>query len=314
LVRPISPIQDIAGIFELKKIIKELQPDIIHLNSTKASIIGSLASLFIYVIRHKLVYTVHGWAFNESLNPIKKKIYLLAEKLTARTKDLIICVSEFDRQAGINKKVTKEDKLITITNGVEANKTDFLSKEEAKKELTIPKDRIIIGTIANFYSTKGLEYFIGALNTLAIKWRLPVTGVIIGDGKLKGKLKNLKNNYGLGDHLIFTGIKDNAVKYLKAYDIYVCSSVKEGFPYSILEAMSAKLPIVSTDVGGIPEIIENEKNGILTGPKNSLGLAKNIKILMDNKEYGDKLATEANQRVKEEFSKKQMIEKTYSNY
>ena len=72
LVRPISPIQDIAGIFELKKIIKELQPDIIHLNSTKASIIGSLASLFIYVIRHKLVYTVHGWAFNESLNPIKK--------------------------------------------------------------------------------------------------------------------------------------------------------------------------------------------------------------------------------------------------
>ncbi|HNP75556.1 MAG TPA: glycosyltransferase family 4 protein [bacterium] len=318
LVREISPVKDLAAIGEIKKLYQKLQPDIIHLNSTKAGIIGSLAS--VGYRNCKTIYTAHGWVFNEPLPKWKKNIFLWLEKLTARAKDKIICVSEFDRQSALDNKIAPNDKLISIHNGIDADKIEFLPKTEALKELISDTDfqisdtDIIISTIANFYPTKGLPYLIEAIQLLVTRYSLPVTLIIIGDGEKRLELEKIIAEKKLNKKVLLAGRKENASRYLKAFDIYACSSVKEGFPYSILEAMAGGLPIVTTNVGGIPEIIENNRTGLLVEPKNPSQLAEKIFQLANNKSLAQKLAGRAQIDIKEKFSKEKMAEKTIEVY
>ena len=172
----------------------------------------------------------------------------------------------------------------------------------------------MIGTIANFYATKDLATFIKAINLLVNSQNLPLLACVIGEGELRSDLENLIANYNLKNHFLLLGRKAVAADYLKAFDIYVCSSVKEGFPYTILEAMAAELPIVSTEVGGIPEMIQNQKDGLLIKPKDHQALAGQIKYLIDHPLIGKQLAQRAGEKVTAEFSQKQMIAKTYQEY
>ena len=328
LKRPILPIADILAIFELFWLFRQTRPNVIHLNSSKAGVLGSLAASLKYfgllTFDFRLVYTVHGWIFNEPMNAFKKQLYLLLEKFTARFKDKIICVSEFDRQVAIENKIAPAEKFVTIHNGIDAEAMEFLPKDEARRELIKnPWDphapsglgmTTVIGTIANFYPTKGLEYLIEAVRLLVTDYQLPVTAVIIGDGELRPQLENLISKYNLQNNVFLVGKKENGSRYLKAFNIYVCSSVKEGFPYSILEAMAAGLAVVSTKVGGIPEIIEDGKNGLLIESKNPAELAEKIKHLIDDDVLAKKIAEQTKLAAENNFSQQSMIQKTFDEY
>jgi len=350
LKRSISPINDLLALFKIIKLIKNYQPDIIHLNSSKISILGSIASLF---TKTKTVYTVHGWVFNEPLPAWLKYFYLYAEKLTARFKNKIICVSEFDKQVALKYKIAPEnkfpqpihrcgDKLITIHNGLAS--INFYSKEEARGKirqlsfrplgrnplnlgnshlsdfslrqtpLEMTKNKIMIGSIGNLYKTKGFEYFIEAANILTNEKKISATFIIIGEGSERKKLENLIKKYNLENNFILTGKIDGAAKLLKAFDIYVCSSVKEGLPYSVLEAMQAELPIVTTNVGGIPEMIENNKTGLLTKPAEPLDIANALEKLTNDKNLAIELGKNAKQTASRNFNLEKMVEETKKIY
>lgn len=335
LIRPISPINDVLAVFELKKLLQELKPDVIHTSSSKPSILGAYAFKLSGLKNSKLIHTVHGWAFNENISALKKKTYLVTEKLTAKYKTKFIFLSEFDRKSAKQNKIKINDSVI-IYNGIDPDKINFLDKTKAQKELfknyqsdffptppssppassagqALGQGGIIVGTIANFYKTKGLEYFIGAINLL-VKENKNIVGAVIGEGELRPELENLIANYNLKNNFLFLGSKPEASKYLKAFDVYVCSSVKEGVPYSILEAMTAELPIISTNVGGIPEIIENTKEGLLINPGNAIELVKAIKTIINNSDYGQQLAEQAKQKVKLKFSQAKTINETFNQY
>ena len=116
--------------------------------------------------------------------------------------------------------------------------------------------------MTNFYATKGLPDLITAAQ-IVIKQLPAVMFVVIGDGEQRRRLESLISQYNLDKNFRLVGYKKNAKQYLLAFDLYACSSVKEGLPFSLLEAMQAGLPIVSTNVGGIPEMIQDKKNGRL---------------------------------------------------
>lgn len=310
LVRQISPLNDILAVFELRQIYRQIKPDIIHLNSTKAGIIGSLSNHAISKISYKVIYTAHGWVFNEPMSKIKKWLYWSAEKITSRPKDKIICVSAFDYQTALKYKIAKAKKLVAINNGVDTGSMVFLNKEEARKKLNLPEDKIIVGKIANFYKTKGLEYFIEAIKELSDE---NIVAVVIGDGDLRRELEVLIDQFNLKNKFILLGKMDKAARYLKAFDIYISSSIKEGFPYSILEAMAAKLPIIATDVGGVPEMISSN-NGILVKAGDYKMLAEKIKYLVDNQGLLKTLGEQAQRDVRENFSKEKMIRETFNLY
>ena len=307
LVREINPIKDLLAYFELKKLFKQQKPDIVHLNSSKAGTIGAIAAKHAGV--KKIIYTVHGFVFNEPLPAWKKQFYLFSEKISEKYKDKLICVSNFDKQTGTKNKIAKENKFITIHNGIE--KINFIDKQNARNELNLPQDKIIVGTVANFYATKGLQYFVAAARLVADK--LPsVIFRMVGDGELKSEIKLQIKKLDLEDKFIL-GTKPEAYKYLKAFDIFVLPSAKEGLPYTIIEAMQAGLPIISTNVGGIPEMI-NTENGILVEPRNPQALAENIIKLIENKNLANHLGNQAKIDAENKFNLNKMIGETEKVY
>ncbi len=311
LKRAISPIDDFLALIEIIKLIKKIKPDIIHLNSSKISILGSIASIF---SKSKIIYTAHGWVFNEPMPKWKKLFYKYSEKFTALFKNKIICVSEFDKQIAIKEKICNPKKLITIHNGIK--QINFLSKQEARQKLfrNNQDSKLIIGTIANLYKTKGLEYLIQSIKILTSNFQFPIITIIIGEGKERKNLQNLINQLNLKNSIILTGKINNASELLKAFDIYVCPSVKEGLSYTLIEAMQAELPIVATNVGGNSELIINNKTGILIKPQNQQELTNAINYLIKNKQSSNELMLNAKIKSTTEFNIQQMINKTKKEY
>lgn len=318
LKRNISPINDVIAFFKIIKLIKKYQPDIIHLNSSKISILGSLASLLAGRKSLRVIYTVHGWVFNEPLPAWLKSFYLRAEKFTAKFKNKIICVSEYDKQVALNYKIAPAEKLVTVHNGL--GSINFYTKEEARKTLNYQNQNLLIGSIGNLYKTKGYEYLIEAADILINKNRISASFIIIGDGSERKNLKSLIKKYHLENNFILTGQVDEAAKLLKAFDIYVCSSVKEGLPYSVLEAMAAGLPIVAAKVGGIPEMIVDpstdlkQANGLIATPADAEDLAKKIKEFAIDKTLSTILGKKAEQGVSQNFGLEKMVEATKNVY
>lgn len=326
LKRAISPWHDWLAFWQIVKLIKKEKPDIIHLNSSKISILGSIVVALFRVLnfcgirivsRFRVIYTVHGWVFNEDLPWWKKTFYLLLEKWTAKFKTDIICLSEFEKQNAIRQKIAPAEKIKVIYNGIAP--IDFLPREQARKKLSaivgaaITDETILIGSIGNLYKNKGYEYLISAIDKLLVTgYSLLVT--IIGSGPEQNNLQLRINNYELENKIILTGAIPNAAQLLPAFDIYVCSSIKEGLPYSILEAMQAGLPIVATSVGAIPEVIKNSRTGMLVQPKNAAALADKLNYALHNLSLAQSLGVEAKKQVTAQYALQAMIEKTASLY
>ncbi len=317
LKRNISPLNDLLAIFELFKLLHKINPDVIHLNSSKAGLVGSFASLLYRISgkKIKVIYTAHGWVFNEPMIFFKKIVFIWLEKISSLIKDKIICVSEFDRITAIKLGIDTK-KLITIHNGISLSKEYFFSKSEARKKINLNEGDFIIGTIANFYKTKGLFFLIEAFKILSeknINKKLKL--VIIGDGDLRSKLEEqiIKNKL---NNVFLIGRINYASKYLKAFDIFVLSSIKEGLPYSLIEAQLAGNPIVATNVGGIPEIIKDGTDGLLVNAGDSYALAQKIQILINDndKDTREKLGQSAIKKATEKFSIDRMVNATIKLY
>lgn len=304
LQRNISPINDYLALGELTKIIDDFAPDVVHLNSTKISILGSLAARQAK-IRPKVVYTAHGWVFKEPMSCLKKKLYLNLEKYTAKYKDKIICISKLDLELAKSELDIKQEKLTLIYNGLDNANYDFLPRTEAYQKLTkeilneeLPEGALIVGTIANLYATKDLQTFILAITELQKLATRQVVGVIIGEGPQRGMLAEfIKANKA---NVYLAGRVMEAANYLEAFDYYVCSSVKEGLPYTILESMAAGVPIISTKVGGVPDIIKDGTNGLLVEVGDYQAIANKIADLEsqpENKAKTIKLAKDIQQQA-----------------
>ncbi len=260
-LRKINPIKDIFAVFELQKVLKKQKPDILFLNSSKTSIWGPLAVL-ISNPRPKIIYRIGGWSFNDPRSKLSKKFWIFLEKIFALFKDYIIVNNQhdFDQAKELKIKPKKEVKL--IHNGIDTSELNFLDKEKAREKLGLPKNEYLVGAIANFYKTKGLRYLIQAMGDIDNK-KL----VIIGDGKERKNLEDIIKTNSLEERVVLLGKKKDASQYLKAFDVFVLPSLKEGFPWVILEAMAAKTPVIATRVGAIPEIITHKENGIIIEPK-----------------------------------------------
>lgn len=315
-------LEAISSISEMLGLLKKERPDILFMCSTTAGLLGSISSCLYKILNTKykirIIYRIGGWAFNDPRNWFLNKLILWAEKLTSPLKNKIIVNSESDYQAAIKFKVCSPNKIIKIHNGIDAEKLKFLSKQEAKAFLSnkIPQHEIqntkyIIGTVANFYRTKGINYLIEAINLLEAKNKpLDVKCIVIGDGKQRPELEKLIEKYGLKNKVFLAGRIPDAYKYLKAFDVFILPSLKEGFPWIILEAMAAEVPIIATKVGALPEIIENNKHGVLIERKNSQILAEKILWLLNHVQESKNMGFQAGQKIKREFSLKKMVTET----
>jgi glycosyltransferase involved in cell wall biosynthesis len=310
--RDISILKDIKIFFELLKIFKKEKPDIIHLNSSKVGFLGALAGRLCGI--KKIIFTAHGWVFNEDRNFIEKKFFYILQKLTVIFSHKTIAVSNV-----VKKQIKiKKNKIIVINNGIQD--LDFLSKNLARESLLIKifqknpgavdkitDKKIWLGTISELHKNKGLEYIIEAVS----KIKEDVILLIIGEGEQRKKLEEDIIKYGASNKIFILGKIENAYSYLKAFDLFTLTSITEALPYVLLETGKAKIPVIASNVGGIPEIIEDNKTGLLTIPKNIEDIKEKLLTLIKNPEKASILATNLNKKIDRDFKTEKMLKDTF---
>ncbi|HPV70756.1 MAG TPA: glycosyltransferase [Candidatus Magasanikbacteria bacterium] len=315
LKRKIGLFQDYLAVKEIGHFIKNNNFDVLHLNSTKAGVVGSLAGWFKKT--PKIIYTAHGWVFEESLSPLKRQLFLFLERLSGKLRHHTIVLSEKEKVIALKNKIATSDKISVIPNGLDLSNIFFLDKKIAWEKINAltqnnlqPTDTLI-GTIANLYPTKKLDTLIEALAKIKDLSNLKV--VIIGDGPEKKYLQTKILDLQLEKNIFLIGTLVNAQQYLKVFDLFTLCSTKEGFPFAILEAMAAQLPIITTAVGAIPEILKNQESALFVELNNPTDLATAIKILIQNSVQAKNLAEKAHQAVTK-YDLPEIIKRTSSLY
>lgn len=332
LERNIGIFKDLRSFFTLLKIFKREEPDIIHLNSSKAGGLGALAgriynlsasfSSFFHAPRStlhttRIIFTAHGWAFNEERRMLSQAFIWFASWITVALSHTTIVVSDYDRKQADKMPLVK-NKIIRIHNGVE--KIKFAARGTARENLLGEhaarfSRSIWVGTVAELHKNKGLPYALQAIKILRKKESAKnFVYVVIGDGEERGRLNELIQKEGLLDQVFFVGRRENAPSFLRAFDIFLLPSIKEGLPYVVLEAGAAELPVVASAIGGIPEIITDMRSGVLVKPKNAEEIALALQFLISNKEKRGEFGTSLKENIGSDFSTERMTKKTMEVY
>lgn len=287
LERPLNPLKDIFALFEIYFFIRKNSIDIVHTHSSKAGIIGRLAARLagIKVILH----TVHGWPFHDYQSPPSRWLFIQLERFCARFSQRIIVVSESDRKKGLMNRIGSSDKYSLIRYGIDY--AQFSGQNgEIKSELKIDR-QLLVGCISCFKPQKAPEDFIRTAHL--VKEALPqVKFLLVGDGNLRSRIESLIQRLKLEDTVILVGWRRDIPRILSGIDVFMLSSLWEGLPVAVLEAMASGKPVVATDTGGVREVIREQETGFLVpvGEPRMLS-SRLINLLRDEalrKEMGEK--------------------------
>jgi glycosyltransferase involved in cell wall biosynthesis len=340
LERDIKIIKDVMFFFELLKILQKERPDVIHLNSSKVGGLGALAarifnikmllarSVFrqstIYNLQSAIVFTIHGLPHLEPRPLLQRQAIKLLTWLTVLLSHRVITVCEHDRLRIVHWPLIK-NKVETVYNGIET--TEHHDKQTARSQLgkifnfqfsifnKFSNDNFIIGTIAELHPNKGLHHLIESFDILNRRSKISnLKLLIIGEGDERRRLEELIERHELSERVFLLGHVADAARYLKAFDLFVLPSLKEGFPYVLLEAAGARVPIVATYTGGIQDLIEHRHNGHLVPPGDNDRLAEVIFSLQLNRAKREMLASKMYEHVNKNHTLNQMIENTVKVY
>ncbi len=313
LKRDINPLKDFSSFISLTKLFKTERPDVVHLNSAKASGLGALAGRLAGV--PKIIFTAHGWAWNEDRSWFSRHIIKLISWMTVMLAHETIAVS--DAVFRDMQWLGAPNKMVVIKNGI--GQIDFLSPALAHDRLSqlsdteFPPHAFFIGTIAELHKNKGLSYAIEAFAKLARDNPL-LYYFILGEGEEKERLNALVLHHGLHGRVFLLGFVEDASRLLMGFNAFVLPSIKEGLPYVILEAGLAGLPIITSSIGGIPEIIEDQKTGLLVKPKNNKEITEAIHLLISNPKKCSEFGVALEKKVTNIFSLEKMITRTIDVY
>lgn len=299
--RDVSASQDSASLGALIKLFRKERPAIVHLNSSKMGVVGAVAARIAGVKR--VIFTAHGWAYNEKRSPLVRAFFWLAHAVTMLLVDVTIANS-----VATARVAPIQWKLKIIPLGIGEQK--FLSREEARAALGLDLSTTIYGSIAELHKNKGLDVLVDAVSYMIQGTHL----VIIGGGEKKAALIAKITAKKLKDRVMLAGHKDDAAQYLKAFDIFVLPSRTESSGYVLLEAGLAGLPVVASNVGGIPEIIEDGVTGLLVPPENPRALSDAIQKLIADPSLREKFGSALTSKVTHDFSLERMVDETVKIY
>jgi len=278
---------DLKGIIKLVTLIKRGKYSIVHVHLFPANLFGSLASLFLPK-NIKFIFSEHN-VYNRRRS---FKIFKILDTFIYSRYYKIICVSKQVQFSLIEWLPNLKRKSVVISNAVPV--PDLSNWSPVKKY-----DVLFVGRLTE---AKGVDILIKAIKILKEKYQKEIKAAIVGKGYLEEELKELVMELGIEKEVEFLGVRRDIEKLMKSTKLFVLPSRWEGLPLTILEAMSSGAGIIATKVGGIPEVIQNGKEGILISPEDPEALAKGITELLKNRELRIKLGINAYKKVKEQYS------------
>lgn len=292
--------------YEIAQILKKYRIDIVHTHNTPTFLDGVVAAKLARV--PIVINTDHC-----RLYPDKKR-YMLAERIASLLTDRIVAVSKHTKNDLVFWEHIRPEKISVIYNGIpQLKRSTSKDLRDLKISLGINDSEMIVGSVGRLEYQKGYDLLIKA--AASVTKTLPnVKFIIVGDGSKRFELKQLIERFNLQEKVILTGWKTNGTDFIKIFDIFVMTSNFEGMPIVLLEAMGAKKPIISTDVGGVPEMIKNDENGTIIPFRNANQFAQEISRLLSNKTLLIKYGEQSHNRFLNEFSVVSMIDKYKTLY
>ena len=324
--RSLSLINDIRSFVEIRKIIREYKPNIVHTHASKSGALGRLAAILSGV--PIIVHTFHGHVFHSYFGKLKTYFYLLIERFLASKSSAIIAISNLQKDELVNNfKICSSKKMHVIPLGFDLERFQLDKSENRnsfRTEFALEDDCIAIGIVGRLTAIKNQELFLRSVKEVTKNSKKPLKVFLIGDGEDKEKLQSLcedlnmpfSERYSEKEEILvyFTSWRQDMERVYAGLDIVALSSLNEGTPVTLIEAQAANKPIVATDVGGIRDIIIENKTGLLSKSGDLKGLEKNLRKLIDDDNLRDQLGRSGYDNVIRSFSYKRLVSDVKSLY
>lgn len=318
--RSILPFNDIIAYFKIKKIIREFKPDIVHTHASKSGAIGRLAAKSCNV--PLIVHTFHGNVFHSYFNGFLTSLIIRIERFLAKRTDAIVAISDSQRKELTDVyKIAPPEKIFTIPLGFNLEK--FSVDQDAKKELFknkygFDKNDIVVGIIGRLVPVKNHEMFLEVAALIKAHSNKNIRFVIIGDGQSRPLIEkkaaalNLSYSYFVTNpkaktDILVTSWETEIDEALAGIDIIVLTSHNEGTPVSLIEAQAAHKPVVSTNVGGIEDIVQHGETGFITEAGDTAAFAQHIQTLIDAPQLREQMGKKGYENVIKRYSKQRLI-------
>ena len=309
MAHDIEPSSDIKVERTLRRIIKQLKPDIVYAHSSKAGAFARIADLG---LNNRVIYNPHGWAFNIQQAAKKRELYKWVEKISAHFCDKIVCISDAEKESALREKICKPSKLQVIYNGIDLEEIEKTAPM-SRVQLGIPEDAFVVGMVGRLSKQKAPDTFVKAAKL--IKEKIPnAFFLMVGDGELRDQVEDLINQYDLGSSFLITGWVDNPTAYMKIMDVGMLLSRWEGFGLVLPEYMTCGVPIVATNVDAIPNIVKNGVNGMLTDKDDYHKVANAVDRLFKQPDLASFLVKTADNIVKTKFDGKRVAQNSEQLY
>lgn len=308
LVRAISPLSDARATLALWRLFSRERPDIVHTHTSKAGTVGRIAAWLARV--PAVVHTPHGHVFYGYFGRAMSEAIRLVERVLARITDRIVTLTERGALEHVQYRIAGRGKFVTIPSGIRVAEFRSACGDPIvkRKELGLPLDGPLIGTVGRLVPIKGHAWLIRAIPRVLAEFPQACV-VFIGDGPLADELRQLANEVGVGRNVVFLGTRQDVPACLAALDLFVFPSLNEGMGRALIEAMAVGLPVVATGVGGIPDVVVDGESGVLVPPKDAMALADAVRAMLRDPGRRRAYGEAAKRRVDDRFDVEAMVEK-----
>lgn len=265
LLRQVSPLADLQAVGKLARYMRRGRFTIVHTHSSKAGILGRLAARLASV--PVVVHTVHGWSFHEHMSPAVRSTYILLERLCAAYSAALIVVARSDIDKGLQAGIGRPAQYRLVRSAIPLDEFDPLRAERAavRRELGIPFDVPVLGNVGRFSAQKNPLDWVAVAEQVGRA--LPECRFLLaGDGPLRPDVEARLSAAGLAGRAVLTGLRRDVPRLLAAIDVFLLTSLWEGLPRVIPQALAMQVPVVANRLGGTLEAIQDQETGFLCAP------------------------------------------------
>ncbi len=311
----ISALSDVRAFVELTRIVFRERPDVVHTHTAKAGALGRIAAAIFNTTRRRsrralVVHTFHGHVLTGYFGPLGNTIVRLAERALATITDSIVTISPAQQRDIVERfSIAPAARVATIPLGLDLDSLLALPSRALplRRELGIGSADLVVGYVGRFVRIKALETLITAFAEV-LRNRPDAWLLMAGDGPVRGEIEYAARVTGTAARVCFLGWTERLVELYGAMDICALSSLNEGTPVMLLEAMAAGKPVVATAVGGVPDIVEHQRTGLLVEPRDAGGLAAAILELARDADKRARIGMAARQEVGSRFSHVRLVD------
>jgi glycosyltransferase involved in cell wall biosynthesis len=306
LVREINPVLDAWATVALWRLLRRVQPAVVHTHTSKAGAVGRLAARLAGI--PVVIHTPHGHLFYGYYGQFLSTLVCFVERLLARLTDRIVTLTDRGAQEHVQYKIASPQKFVTIHGGdsLAQFRSMRVNATVKRKELGLPLEGPIIGAVGRLVPIKGHAWLLRAVPRVLAEFP-QACAVLIGDGPLLGELKELVAELGISPHVVFLGTRHDIPECLAALDLFVLPSLNEGMGRALVEAMAVGCPVVATRVGGIPDVVADGTTGLLVPPRDDRALADAILTLLRDRRLSAAYGQAARRHVDGRFEVAAMV-------